>query len=452
MGLIFTQNVYCYNYLQIEVGMEKTKDCCSEFTRILKNELVTALGCTEPICIAYCSAVMRRALGAEPEKIQAFCSGNIIKNAKGATVPNSNGLKGISASAILGAVGGNPDKRLELLTDVTIDQISRTKELLDQEICEELLLENEEDKLQVIIRGEAGGHTAEAELKYTHTNICRVELDGKPVAFNNNCEAVSGSTENDADYAMLSIKKIIDYAENADLDAEDIRETIRRQIRCNTRISDEGLHNDWGASVGKIILRRGSSVPIRAVAAAAAGSDARMSGCELPVVINSGSGNQGITVTMPVVEYAKELGKSEDELIRALMLGNLTAIHIKNAYGRLSAFCGAVSAATGSGAAITWLAGGSYEQICATITNTLGTISGMVCDGAKPSCASKIASAVDTAILAHEMAMAKKQFQSGDGLVKANIEATIRSVGRMASEGMAETDQIILELMMEKDC
>ena len=434
--------------------MGVSKAYFSDFTKILKDELLTALGCTEPICIAYCAAVMRQALGAEPERMQAFCSGNLIKNAKGATVPNSGGLKGISASAVLGAVGGNPVKQLELLTEVTPEQIAHAKELLDKGICEESLLEKEEDKLQVIIRGEANGHTAEAELKYTHTNICRVERDGHPVSFDNLRHAVmnpGNESETAGVYSELSIRRIIDYAENADLDQENIRETIRHQIKCNTAISNEGLQNDWGASVGKIILRRGNTVPLRATAAAAAGSDARMSGCELPVVINSGSGNQGITVTMPVVTYAGELHKSEDELIRALMLANLTAIHIKASYGRLSAFCGVVSAATGSGAGITWLAGGSYEQICATITNTLGTISGMVCDGAKPSCAAKIASAVNTAILAHEMAMAGKLFHSGDGLVKDGVEATIRSVGRMAAEGMVETDQKILELMMERE-
>ena len=431
--------------------MANPKPFYNDFTLILKSELLTALGCTEPICIAYCSAVMRQALGAEPERIHAFCSGNLVKNAKGATVPNSGGLKGIDASAILGAVGGDPAKQLELLTTVTPEQIAHTKALLEKEICEVSLLEHEDDKLQVIIRGEAAGHTAEAELKYTHTNICRVERDGKPYPFNNLCDSASftPSDENaESLYTGLSIRKIIDYVENVDLDGTGLREVILRQVRCNTAISDEGLRGDWGASVGKIISRRGNTVPIRATAAAAAGSDARMSGCELPVVINSGSGNQGITVTMPVVEYAKELGKSEDELVRALLLASLTAIHIKASYGRLSAFCGVVSAATGSGAGITWLAGGTYEQICATITNTLGTISGMVCDGAKPYCASKIASAVDTAILAHEMAMAGKLFHSGDGLVKENIEATITSVGRMAAEGMVSTDQKILELMM----
>ena len=436
--------------------METVNPVWADYTKILKNELLTALGCTEPICIAYCSAVMREALGCEPEKISAVCTGNLIKNAKGATVPNSGGMKGIDASAILGAVGGNLAKRLELLTEVTPEQIEHAKELLEKGICQEELLENEEDKLQVIIYGEGNGHTAEAELKYTHTNISRVMRDGKPIPFNSFCEGVSvtGSFDNDKSdgiYDELSIRKIIDYAEHADLDREDIRETIRHQIRCNSAISGEGLRNDWGASVGKIVLRRGNSVPLRAIAAAAAGSDARMSGCEMPVVINSGSGNQGITVTMPIVVYAKDLGKNEDELIRALMLGNLIAIHIKASYGRLSAFCGAVSAATGAGAAITWMSGGTYEQVCATITNTLGTISGMVCDGAKPSCASKIASAVDTALLAHAMAMEQKQFHGGDGLIKNDIQPTIRSIGRIASEGMVETDHKILELMLEKE-
>lgn len=421
----------------------------SDYTKILKSELLTALGCTEPICIAYCSAVMREALGREPEKIRAICSGNLIKNAKGATVPNSGGLKGIAASAILGAVGGDVSKRLELLTSVTEEQIEHTKELLEKGICETSLLEHEDDNLQVIIQGEADGHTAEAELKYTHTNISRVVLDGKVLRTSD--FTAKKQDEKWALADLLTVREIINYAENVDLDQDSLRDMIRQQIDCNTRISTEGLKNNWGASVGRIILKRDQSLRARAVATAAAGSDARMSGCELPVVINSGSGNQGITVTMPVVQYAKDYGKSEDELIRAMLLSNLIAIHIKAAYGRLSAFCGAVSAATGAGAAITWMSGGSYDQICATITNTLGTISGMVCDGAKPSCASKIASAVDTALMAHAMAMEQKQFQGGDGLIKNDIEATIRSIGRMASEGMVETDHKILELMLEDE-
>ncbi len=434
--------------------MEKASDCYANYTKILKNELLTALGCTEPICIAYCSAVMRKALGKEPERIRAFCSGNLIKNAQGAGVPNSGGMKGIAASAILGAVGGNPAKQLELLTEITPEQIEHAKALLEKGICETILLENEEDNLQVIIRGEADGHTAEAELKHTHTNICRVERDGKEVPFEHQKTetAVSGSQ---ADIEALSremtVRGIIEYAENVDPKQAGLKDLICRQIQYNTQISEEGLHSEWGASVGKVILKRGDNVRARAVASAAAGSDARMSGCEMPVVINSGSGNQGITVTMPVVRYAEEFGKDEEDLIRALLISNLIAIHIKAAYGRLSAFCGAVSAATGAGAAITWMAGGSYEQICDTITNTLGTISGMICDGAKPSCASKIASAVDTAITAHEMAMLQKSFHSGEGLIKEDIEATIRSIGRMASEGMVSTDRKILELMLEKE-
>ncbi len=421
------------------------------FTKILNQELLTALGCTEPICIAYCSAEMRKALGAEPEKISVRCSGNLVKNAKGATVPNSGGLKGIAASAILGAVGGNPEKKLELLTEVTPEQIAHAKELLAADICEVKLLEHEEDNLQVVITGTANGHTAEAELKHTHTNICRIVRDGVTL-FENNTAAEQDRGEIDKLCAELTVRRIIDYAEHVDLDGADSpRSIIEHQIACNTQISVEGLKNDWGASVGKVLLDQDKSVRMRAAASAAAGSDARMSGCELPVVINSGSGNQGITVTMPVIQYAAEWKKSHDETIRALLISNLVAIHIKAAYGRLSAFCGAVSAATGSSAAITWMAGGTYEQICAAITNTLGTISGMVCDGAKPSCASKIASAVETAITGYNMAMHSEQFCGGDGLVKDDIEQTIRSIGRMASEGMVATDQKILELMLAKE-
>ena len=419
-----------------------------DYSTILKDELMTALGCTEPICIAYCSAVMREALAAEPEKIHVSCSGNLVKNAKGATVPNSGGMKGIAASAVLGAVGGDASKKLELLTGITAEQISRARELLDEGICETSLIGKDCDNLQVVVRGEADGHFAEAELKHTHTNITRILRDGE-VLYSGENHAEEKADEPEAPAQKLSIKKIIDYCENMDLDEEGIREVLEHQIRCNSAISEEGLKNNWGASVGQVILSQDQSLRAKAVASAAAGSDARMSGCELPVVINSGSGNQGITVTMPVIRYAEALGKSRDDLLRALALSNLVAIHIKSAYGRLSAFCGAVSAATGAGAAITWMYGGDYDRICATIVNTLGTISGMVCDGAKPSCASKIASAVDCAIMAHLMAMNSRQFQSGDGLVKKDVESTIQSIGRMASEGMVATDQKILELMME---
>ena len=421
-----------------------------DFSAILKYELMTALGCTEPICIAYCSAVMREALGAEPQRIRVFCSGNLVKNAKGATVPNSGGMKGIAASAVLGAVGGDPAKKLELLTGITPEQISHAQKLLDAGICEADLLPEEKDNLQVIVRGEADGHFAEAELCRTHTNITRVVRDGE-VLRSAELSADDSARKADPPTDALSIKRILDYAEHADLEAEGVRTLLEKQIVCNSAISEEGLKNDWGACVGKVVLSQDQSLRGRAVASAAAGSDARMSGCELPVVINSGSGNQGITVTMPVLVYAQALGKSEDETLRALALSNLVAIHIKAAYGRLSAFCGAVSAATGSSAAITWLSGGGYEEICAAITNTLGTISGMVCDGAKPSCASKIASAVDCAIMGHLLAMNARQFQSGDGLVKKDVEATIHSIGRMAAEGMAMTDKKIIELMMEKE-
>lgn len=419
------------------------------FTTILQKELLTALGCTEPTCIAYCAAEMRHALGREPQKMYAECSGNLIKNAKGATVPNSDGMKGIEAAAVLGAVGGDPALALEVLTVIKPEDIRRARELLAQNICTVSLMENEEDKLHVIIRGEADGHFAEAELKHTHTGISCVKRDNK-VLFENSTESVSETDNIDALCSHLSVRKILEFAKTVDPDASGLRPLILKQVSYNSAISREGLARPYGACVGQVLLKRfGTDIHTRAAAMPAAGSDARMSGCELPVVINSGSGNQGITVSLPVVEYAKELNKSEDEMVRALIVGNLVAIHIKTAYGRLSAFCGAVSAAAGAGAAITWLSGGTYEQICGTIVNTLGTISGMVCDGAKPSCAGKIASAVTAAVIAHTMSMESKHFVSGDGLVKGDVEQTIQTVGKMASEGMVETDDVILHLMME---
>ncbi len=431
--------------------MESSNIYGTEFCSILKKELLTAMGCTEPGCIAFCAAKMRQTLGCEPETILAKCSGNLIKNAKGATVPNSGGLKGIEAACILGAVGGDPDRGLEAVSAAKPEDITRTRALLEKKICTVELLESD-DNLDIILEGKGGGHTALTELKYDHTNIIRIEKDGKSI-FTKEQPSASKTEEKSNPYEDLTVRRIIDFAEHAELKDSGLEEMINRQIACNSKISEEGLTHSYGAQVGRILLKdfNNQDIRTRAQAFAAAGSDARMSGCEMPVVINSGSGNQGITVTMPVIEFAQSLNKSHEELVRALIISNLVAIHIKACYGRLSAFCGSVSAAAGSGAAITWMSGGTYNQICGTIVNTLGTISGMVCDGAKPSCASKISAAVDAAIQAHYMSMEQSQFSAGDGLVKDDIEETIRSIGRMASEGMIETDKKILQLMLEND-
>ena len=414
--------------------------------KILNDELIMALGCTEPTCIAYCSARMRELLGRIPERILVQCSGNIIKNVEGATVPNSGGMKGIEAAAILGSVGGDPSKQLEVLTTVTEKDILRTRELLSQKICSVGLL-NTTETLCVIVRGEADGHSAEAELRGSHTNITRLEKDGS-ILFES-----EGKDTVQKDFSPfcyeLTIDRILDYSETVDLDLYNLTANLEQQIECNSQIAAEGIENNYGASVGKTMLHNfGDSVSVRACAYAAAASDARMSGCELPVVINSGSGNQGITVSIPVIVFAKELKVSHETLLRALLIANLTAIHIKVSYGRLSAFCGAVSAAAGSGAAITWLRGGTREQIGGTVINTLGSVAGIVCDGAKPSCASKIANAVNAALIAESMSLEGKEFSDGDGLVCKDVESTIHNFGRMAAEGMAQTDQKILQLMV----
>ena len=408
---------------------------------ILKEELVPALGCTEPIAVAYAAARARQALGCMPEKMTAECSGNIIKNVKGVIVPTTGDLRGTRAAAILGAVGGDPDRELEVLTSVKPEDVDRVRVLLEQGLCEEKLLDTPA-KLHIIIRMSGGGHTSMAEIIHSHANVVRVERDGKALVDVPHTE--EEGEEEGADRGCLSIANILRFAEEADLD--DVREVLDRQIEYNTAISKAGLEEGYGAQVGATLLSLyGDDVKIRARAAAAAGSDARMSGCELPVVINSGSGNQGMTVSLPV---AKALGADREKLYRALCVSNLTAIHQKAKIGKLSAYCGAVSAATGAGAGICYLCGGGEEEIEKVIVNTLGNVSGIVCDGAKPSCAAKIASSVDAAILAVSMAMKDRYFRPGEGIVKEGVEATVESVGQLAREGMRETDSEILKIMV----
>ena len=418
-----------------------------QYAALLREELRLALGCTEPVSIALCAAAMTKTLGCMPERMIVECSRNILKNAKAVVVPNSGGMKGIDVAAALGAVGGNPERGLEVLTGVAPEQIETARAWLAQGACRVRLMETPEN-LHLVVTGISGdGHTASAELKRTHTGLTRVTRDNVTVF---HCKSDAEAQEESDAAKSMTVGGILAFAENARLEENGLRELLERQIECNSRIAEEGLSRPYGACVGATLLRHfGESASVRAQAYAAAGSDARMGGCEMPVVINSGSGNQGLTVTLPVLEYAQELGKDHETVLRALLVSNLVAIRIKAAYGRLSAFCGAVSAAAGSGAAITWLRGGTETQIETTIVNTLADISGMVCDGAKASCASKIASAVGTAILASCMSMDSKGFAAGEGLVKQNVEQTIDTIGRMASEGMAETDRKILQLMQE---
>ena len=415
------------------------------YLRILREELVPALGCTEPIAIALASAKAREALGAMPEKITAACSGNIIKNAKGVIVPTTGNMKGINTSAILGAVAGDPGLGLEVLSKVGPADLEKTRELLAEGICREELLDTTA-KLHILITMEGGGHTALAEIRDEHTNVIRLEKDGV-VLFRKEEPVQAAVEEEKSDLDELNLADILDFANTVDL--TEIRPTLARQVEYNIRIAQEGMTHVYGGRVGATLLRHyGEDVRIRARAMAAAGSDARMGGCVLPVVINSGSGNQGITCSVPIVVYAKYLGAAEDTMYRALIVSNLVALLQKRGIGRLSAFCGAVCAACGSGAGVTYLHGGGYDTIGRTITNTLANVSGIVCDGAKGSCAAKIAASVDAAILAHEMSMDGNTFGAGEGLVKESVEQTIASIGRMAAEGMRETDTEILRIMI----
>ena len=420
------------------------KKLYDNYINILKEELIPALGCTEPIAIAYAGAKVREVIGNIPDSITVKCSGNIIKNVKGVTVPNSGGLKGIDIAATLGLVGGDPNKNLEVLSTIKPEDIEKTKELISKGFCKCDLIEGSEN-LHIIIEAKYQNSSALVEIKNAHTNITRIIKDGKELFTSDN----SAGQKDSADRDSLNIKDILSFANEVNI--EDIKEVIQRQIELNSNIANEGLKNDYGSSVGKTLMKYyGNDVRNRAKAYASAGSDARMGGCPMPVVTNSGSGNQGITVSMPVIIYAEDMKVSEEKLYRALVLSNLIAILQKKHIGKLSAFCGVVCAATGAASGIAYLNNADYKIISDTITNALCTIGGMVCDGAKASCASKISEAVDCGILAYNLAKDGKVFKSGDRLVKDDIEATIDSIGRMAKEGMKGTDIEILNIMIDK--
>lgn len=420
------------------------------YVRIIHAELVAAMGCTEPIAIAYCAAKTAQVLGFQPERMRVACSGNIVKNVMGVVVPNSGGEKGIDVAAVLGAVGGNADLGLEVISVVTDEQRATVAALLrNRDYCRCEVIENG-DNLHIAVTAEAQGHTATVEIRGDHTHIVRIEKDGTTL---NTADApaamgASGADELTALKEYLSVEEILEFADRVDL--EQVRQPLERQIDNNSRISLEGLTNDYGVRVGKSLLKKntGDDLSTRARAMAAAGSDARMSGCAMPVVINSGSGNQGITVSMPVVAYANDMGVPHDKLLRALIVSNLISIHQKRFLGNLSAYCGATSAACGAVCGIAYLCGYGYETIANTITNTLATISGMVCDGAKPSCAAKIASALDAAFMAFELQREGGVFAPGEGLVRSDVEKTIRAVGQMGREGMKSTDSEILDIML----
>ena len=419
--------------------MKKADSDYRAFLDILKEELIPAGGCTEPIAIAYTAAVARKTLGCRPEHMDVYASGNLIKNAKGVYIPNGGELRGVDAAAILGALGGNADRMLEVLLDLPDGILDETQALMQQNYCKVHVIQGSE-ALHLIVNVQAGGQTAEVELKNAHTHIVRIEKNGESVFR----AEEDGTQDGFTDHSCLTVEKIVDFANTCDL--ADIEPTLQKQIDCNMQIAEEGLNNRWGVNVGKLYYENGKLLQ----AYAAAASDARMSGCNLPVVIVSGSGNQGATASLPVIIYAQKHNIGREQLLRALALSDLIAIHLKSGIGRLSAYCGAVCAATGAGCAMTYLDGGTLEQIDQTITNSIATSSGMVCDGAKPSCAAKIATSLESAIMAHDLAMANRAFQSGEGIVMDNVEQTIDAVGCVASQGMHITDQVILNLMTQQ--
>lgn len=415
------------------------------YVKILEAELVPALGCTEPIALAYAAAKVREVLGAFPEHLTVLCSGNIIKNVKGVKVPNSGGMKGVEAAAVLGLAGGDAGQALEVLEAVTPSDIEMTNRLLKEGFCDCVLKEGVAN-LYIEARAVKGKEQAAVVIEDEHTNITRIEKNGE-VIFRQETEKTD--KEDEPDKALLNLEDIVAFAQEVDLD--DVRKVLERQVRYNTRIAEEGLKNPWGAQVGQVIIEEfGDDVKWRAAAKAAAGSDARMSGCSMPVIINSGSGNQGMTCSLPVIEYGRELGKSEDEIYRALCVSNLVALNQKKYIGSLSAYCGAVCAAAGAGAGITYLCGGNLEQIENTVVNTIADAGGIVCDGAKPSCAAKISTALQAAILSHKMAMRGLTFSRGEGLVMDCPEDTIKAVGYVGRAGMKQTDVEILNLMIGK--
>lgn len=422
--------------------METTHPLYGQFLQILKEELVPALGCTEPIAIAYAAAAAaRQADGQTVRAIRVKCSGNIIKNVKSVIVPNSGGMKGIPAAALLGAVGGDPDKLLEALETVRPEHISQARELERAGVCQVELAQGRAGLyLELTLRTD--DHTVCVVLSGSHTNIIHLSRDGQTLF-----SAPEGSSP-EADRSGLTLEAILDFASTASLD--DLRPLLEPQWRYNTAISQEGLRGAYGAQVGRTLIQRvqPDDLFLRIRATAAAGSDARMNGCTMPVVINSGSGNQGITVSVPVILYGQALGLPEEQIYRALALSNLTAIYQKTGIGRLSAYCGAVCAACGAAAAITWLSGGGPEEISDTVVNSLGNVSGIVCDGAKASCAAKIAAALDGALLGHSLAMAGRRFQAGDGIVQPSADQTVVTVGRLGREGMRDTDVEILNIML----
>ena len=430
---------------RLKYSMKRGDETYCLLTSILKEELVPAMGCTEPIALAYAACRARDLLGRMPERVRDEASGSIIKNVKSVIVPNTGHMKGIPAAVCAGIAAGQADRKLECLAAVTPSDIARIRDTLDTLPVQVDFLDSPLT-FDMTVTVHAGAESARVRIANAHTNIVLMEKNGEklldtPVAYE--------QEEGLCDHTGMSIRDIWDYVEA--LDVADVRKVLLRQIECNTAIAEEGLRGQYGASIGRVMMDAyGIGVRNRAIAMAAAGSDARMNGCEMPVVINSGSGNQGMTCCLPVVVYARELQVSQEQLLKALALSNLIAIHIKTGIGRLSAYCGAVSAGAAAGAGIAYLHGGDYEMIAHTVVNALNIVSGIICDGAKASCAAKIASSVEAGLLGWEMYRHGKEFICGDGIVARDVERCIRNIGRLGKEGMRETNREILRMMLDE--
>ena len=412
----------------------------TEYIELLKREVKPAFGCTEPIALAFAAAKATELLGVRPDHVHGRLSGNIIKNAKSVTIPNSEGRTGIYYSLILGTLVGTAEKELEVLEDLTHEQVVEADYLFEADYCSVELAEGVEN-LFIEVTAVAGEHTSKVIVQNTHTTISYAEKDGEVVIALSPEEVAKHSIE-------LCFDSCYEFAST--VDAKELEEILGPQLDLNMAIAEEGMKNNYGSNIGKLIISNSSSIADKARAYAAAGSDARMDGCSMPVMINCGSGNQGITLSVPIMMYAKEYGIDRDHTLRALALANVLALYIKQYIGRLSAYCGVVSAASATASGVAFLLNESKEVIWETLSNALAGTSGVVCDGAKASCAMKIGMSLGNSLLAYTQAKTENSFKAGQGIVKEDIDKTVQTVATIAREGMKQTDVVILETMLEK--
>lgn len=422
--------------------MDRKDERYQQFVQVLKEELVAAMGCTEPIAIAYCAANARAVLGTDVDRVDIFASGNIIKNVKSVTVPNTNGRKGIEVAAAVGIVAGDPKRSLQVIAEVSEEQQQALAVFLREVPIKVSRLDSKE-VLDLIVCVYHGEHNASVRITRAHDHITAIEIDGVKQKMIDTDEI---KENRHADHSLLTVKDIVEFADSVCL--EDVEEVLKQQIACNMAIANEGIRNDYGANIGSVLLAMDDkSIYNQCKAYAAAGSDARMSGCELPVIINSGSGNQGMTASIPLVIWGRAHEVDKEKLYRSLVVSNLITIHLKDGIGKLSAYCGVVSAGCGAACGICYQDGGDLRAISHTLVNAIAMISGTVCDGAKPSCAAKIANAVEAGLLGYEMFRHGQQFRDGEGIVAKGVENTIRNIGLLAQKGMQETDKEIIDIM-----